>query len=31
MLVKSPNSDGARYYSTEGGTGTQKPQLIVTC
>jgi chitodextrinase len=31
MVLKSPSSDGARYYSTEGGTGTQAPKLTVTC
>jgi len=29
--VKSPNSDGARYFSTEGGTAGTRPQLQVTC
>ena len=31
MLVKSTSSDGARYYSREGGTTAQAPQLQVTC
>jgi hypothetical protein len=31
MMVQSTNSDGARYYSKEGGTTAQAPQLKVTC
>ena len=31
MLIKSTNGDGARYYSKEGGTTSQAPQLQVTC
>jgi hypothetical protein len=31
MALKSTSSDGARYYSTEGGTATQDPTLIVSC
>src|SRR6478752_4755550 len=31
MLIKSTSSDGARYYSKEGGSTTQAPQLQVTC
>jgi chitodextrinase len=31
MLIKSTSSDGARYYSKEGGTPSQAPQLQVTC
>jgi hypothetical protein len=31
MLIKSTNADGARYYSKEGGTTSQAPQLQVTC
>ena len=31
MLIKSTSSDGARYYSKEGGTTTQAPQLQITC
>jgi fibronectin type 3 domain-containing protein len=31
FLVKSTNSDGARYYSKESGTAAQAPQLQVTC
>ena len=31
MMVKSTSSDGARYYSKEGGTAAQDPQLQVTC
>jgi fibronectin type 3 domain-containing protein len=31
MIVKSTSSDGARYYSEEGGTAAQDPQLQVTC
>jgi hypothetical protein len=31
IALKSTNSDGARYYSTEGGTATQDPTLTVTC
>ena len=31
MVLKSTNSDGARYYSKEGGTPGQGPQLQVTC
>ena len=31
MVLKSTNSDGARYYSKEGGTPGQVPQLQVTC
>ena len=31
MLIKSTNSDGARYYSKESGTATQTPQLQVAC
>ena len=30
MVVKSPNSDGARYFSKE-GSSTQAPKLTVTC
>jgi fibronectin type 3 domain-containing protein len=31
MVMKSTSGDGARYYSTEGGTSTQAPTLTVTC
>ena len=31
MMVKSTSGDGARYYSEEGGTAAQDPQLQVTC
>jgi fibronectin type 3 domain-containing protein len=31
MIVKSTSGDGARYYSEEGGTTAQDPQLHVTC
>ena len=31
MLIKSPNSDGARYYSKESGTASQAPQLQIGC
>jgi hypothetical protein len=31
MLLKSTSTDGARYYSKEGGTAAQDPQLKVTC
>jgi fibronectin type 3 domain-containing protein len=31
MMVKSTSGDGARYYSKEGGTAAQDPQLQVTC
>jgi chitodextrinase len=31
MVVKSTSSDGARYYSEEGGTAAQDPVLTVTC
>ena len=31
VLLRSPNSDGARYVSKEGGTATTAPQLQVTC
>jgi chitodextrinase len=31
MVVKSTSSDGARYYSTEGGTAVQDPVLTVVC
>jgi hypothetical protein len=31
LLVKSTNSDGARYFSREGGSTTTTPQLQVTC
>ncbi len=31
MMVKSTSGDGARYYSKEGGTTAQDPQLQVTC
>jgi hypothetical protein len=31
MIVKSTSSDGARYYSKEGGTAAQDPQLQITC
>jgi hypothetical protein len=31
MMVKSTSNDGARYYSKEGGTAAQDPQLQVTC
>ena len=29
--VGSTSGDGAHYYSKEGGTTTQKPQLTVVC
>jgi hypothetical protein len=31
MQVSSANSDGARYWSKDGSTATQVPQLQVTC
>jgi hypothetical protein len=31
MAVKGTSSDGARYYSKEGGTATQAPTLTVAC
>jgi hypothetical protein len=31
MMIKSTSSDGARYYSKEGGTTIQDPQLQITC
>ena len=31
MLLKSTSGDGARYYTKEGGTPSQAPQLQVTC
>jgi hypothetical protein len=31
MLIKSTSADGARYYSKEGGTTAQAPQLKITC
>jgi chitodextrinase len=31
LLVRSPNGDGARYYSRESGTAATAPQLQVTC
>src|SRR3954447_19575778 len=31
FVVKSTSSDGARYYSSEGGTAAQDPVLTVTC
>jgi len=31
MLIKSPSSDGARYYSKESGTASQAPQLQIGC
>jgi chitodextrinase len=31
MVVKSTSGDGARYYSTEGGTAAQDPVLTVVC
>ena len=31
VLIKSPNSDGARYYSKESGTASQAPQLQIGC
>ena len=31
MMVKSTSGDGARYFSKEGGTTAQDPQLQVTC
>jgi hypothetical protein len=31
MVVKSTSSDGARYYSTDGGTAAQDPVLTVVC
>lgn len=31
MEITSPNSDGARYWSKEGSTAAQAPQLQVTC
>jgi hypothetical protein len=31
LIIKSTSGDGARYYSTEGGSTTQAPQLSVTC
>jgi fibronectin type 3 domain-containing protein len=31
VLIKSPNSDGARYYSKESGTSAQAPQLQIGC
>jgi chitodextrinase len=31
VRVKSTSSDGARYFSTEGGTASTRPQLQVTC
>ena len=31
IMIKSPNSDGARYFSNESGTPAQVPQLQVAC
>jgi chitodextrinase len=31
FLVRSTSSDGARYFSKEGGTASTVPQLLVTC
>ncbi len=30
LLIKSLSSDGARYYSKEGGSASQAPQLQIT-
>ena len=31
VVLKTTSSDGARYYSKEGGILAQVPQLVVTC
>src|SRR5215212_3011450 len=31
MMLKTASTDGARYYSKEGGSAAQDPQLQVTC
>ena len=31
LRIGSDNADGVHYYSKEGGTATQRPQLTVVC